>query len=80
MTGVHVPGRSATIRFVRERFVDDRGLLAVEHEDEDDRSWFIVFGVTRSDADEWRMTGDRAEPPYQWTCVSTARLRGTPEG
>ncbi len=65
-TGGHVPARFDTIRFMRERFVDDRGLLAVEYEDEDDRPWFMVFGVTRSGAEDWRMTGaaggGRSEP------------------
>jgi hypothetical protein len=55
--GGHVPARSGTIRFVRERFVDDLGLLAVEYEDQDDRPWSMVFGVIRGDADDWRMTG-----------------------
>lgn len=73
ITGGHVPARPDTIRFVRERFVGDHGLLAVEYEDEDDRSWFTVFGVTRSSADQdWRMTGaaggGRSEPqrPVPW--------------
>ena len=64
--GGHVPARPDTIRFVRERFVDDRGLAAVEYEDEDDRGWFMVFGVRRADADGWRVTGaaggGRSEP------------------
>jgi hypothetical protein len=30
ITGGHVPARADTIRFVRERFPDDRGLVAVE--------------------------------------------------
>jgi hypothetical protein len=62
----HVPARSDTIRFVRERLVDDHGLVAVEYEDEDDRSWFMVFGIARTDADGWQMTGaaggGRSEP------------------
>ncbi len=66
-TDGHVPARSDTIRFVRERFVDNSGLLAVEYEDEDDRPWFMVFGVTRSGAKDWRITGaaggGRSEPP-----------------
>ena len=57
MTGGHVPAQSANIRFVRERFVDNHGLLAAEYEDADDRAWFMVFGVTRRGADDWRMTG-----------------------
>ncbi len=72
-----MPARSNTIRFVRERFLDDRGLLAVEFEDEDDRSWFMVFGVTRSGAEDWRMTGaaggGRTEP---WIAVPWANLGG----
>ncbi|HSR26275.1 MAG TPA: hypothetical protein VLW53_22155 [Candidatus Eisenbacteria bacterium] len=42
---------------MRERFVDDRGLAAVEYEDEDHRVWFMVFGVTRTDAGGWQVTG-----------------------
>ncbi|HKA10090.1 MAG TPA: hypothetical protein VKI99_06440 [Candidatus Dormibacteraeota bacterium] len=55
--GGHVPARPQTIRFVRERFVDHCGLLAVEYQDEEDQSWFMVFGVRRSSADDWQMTG-----------------------
>jgi hypothetical protein len=76
-TGGHVPARADTIQFVRERFVDDSGLLAVEYEDEDDRSWFMVFGVTRGAARDWRMTGaaggGRTEPP---SSVPWANLGG----
>ena len=65
-TGGHVPAGPDTIRFVRERFVDDRGLLAVEYEDEDHRPWYMVFGVSRSGAEDWRITGaaggGRSEP------------------
>jgi hypothetical protein len=64
--GGHVPARLGTIRFVRERYVDDRGLVAVEYEDEDGRSWFMVFGVTLVDSDGWQVTGaaggGRSEP------------------
>ncbi len=56
-TGGHVPAQADTIRFVRARYVDNYGLLAVEYEDADDRAWFMVFGVTRSGADDWLMTG-----------------------
>ncbi len=56
-TGGHVPAQADTIRFVRERYVDSYGLLAVEYEDADHRAWFMVFGVTRSGADDWLMTG-----------------------
>ena len=52
-----MPARADTIRFVRERFVDDRGVVAVEYDDEDDRSWFMIFGITRTDADGWQLTG-----------------------
>jgi hypothetical protein len=51
---------------VRELFVDDRGLVAVEYENEDNRSLFMVFGITRTEADGWQVTGyagsDRREP------------------
>jgi hypothetical protein len=72
VTGGHVPARPDTIRFVRERFVDDRGLVAVEYEDADDGAWFMVFGVTRSGGEAWRITGaaggGRSEPrsPLLW--------------
>jgi hypothetical protein len=66
IVGGRAPARSDTIRFVRERFVDEHGLAAVEYEDEDDRSWFMVFGITRTDPDGWRVTGagggGRSEP------------------
>lgn len=64
--GGHVPARLETIRFVRERFVDDRGLAAVEYDDTDDRAWFMVVGVIRSGDGDWRITGaaggGRSEP------------------
>jgi hypothetical protein len=75
--GGHVPARTDTIRFVRERFDDDRGLLAVEYEDDDDRAWLMVFGVTRSGAGDWRVSGaaggSRSEPS---TSVPWANLGG----
>lgn len=55
--GGHVPVRPNKIRFLRELFVDDRGLLAVDYEDEDGQSWSMVLGIARTDADDWRVTG-----------------------
>jgi hypothetical protein len=65
--GGHVPVRPDSIRFVRERFVDDHGLVVVEYEDEDGRAWFMVFGVTRTHAGTWQVTssagGSGSQPP-----------------
>lgn len=36
----------------------DHGLAALEYEDEDGGSWFMVVGVTRTDAGGWQVTGD----------------------
>jgi hypothetical protein len=81
IVGGHVPARPDTIRIVRERFLDGRGLVAVEYEDEDDRAWFMVFGITRSDADGWRMAGasggGRSEPQ---SSVPWANLGGWIDG
>jgi hypothetical protein len=77
--GGHVPARPDTIRFVRERFVDDRGLVAVEYDDEDDRSWLMIFGITRIEADGWQVTGSgggsRFEPESSMPCANLARWR-----